>query len=496
MPIPSTPAAFTLLAFLAAFTFPPANSPTSAVSGYADLHEAGMHRPAIEALEAAGILNDTECSTAPLRFCPKEPLSRRIMAVWLVRALEGGDTPPDGALLFADVDPEFWWAAHVRRLAVLGVTRGCATDPARFCPDEPVTRDQMAAFLVRAFDLSGSSGSDHPQPIRFTDTENNPHARAIGTLADASITVGCEVDPLRYCPHRTVTRGEMATFLARASGLVQTVEYTMDVDGRGWLHLVSRYTTYHDCCAPRVTNIQLFADRIDGVVVRPYERFSLNRHVGRRTSAKGYVRAGTLVNGEVVDSVGGGISQVATTLYNAVFWGGYQDVVHHPHSRYFSRYPEGIEATLDWPGTDLIFRNDSARNVIVKAEYTATSLTIKLFGDNNGRTVVGEWKDGRGSLEVLAEGGDRSRVVTADISGRTNITPPPPPLYRSDPSLEMGARRTLQPAVNGWTMRVTRTIRQGERRAVRQWVVRYAPLQAIVEAHPCVFTQSCGTPRT
>ena len=459
-------------------------------SDYSDLGEAGVHRPAIEALEQAGILVDTECR--PGQFCSDQPLPRWVMAVWMVRALESQTPRLSGSSPFTDIDPNVWWAGYVRRLAVLGITRGCDSNPARFCPDAPVTRAQMASFLTRAFQLTQPSGPDTARSIRFTDTTDNPHAPAIEALAASSITVGCAASPLRYCPDRVVTRGEMATFLARALKMAPTVEHVMDTDGQRLLHLVSQYTTHHDCCAPRVTNIQLFADQIDGAVVGPGQTFSLNRRVGRRTVAKGYVEAGTLIKGELVDSVGGGISQVATTLYNAVFWGGYQDVAHRPHSRYFSRYPEGIEATLDWPGVDLIFRNDSSRNVIIQAEYTDTSVTVKLFGDNDGRAVVGEWKDGRGQLEIMAEGGDRSRVVTAEISGRSNITPPPPPLFRANPDLAIGMRNHLQPAVNGWTMTITRRVEQEGRRTVKQWVVWYAPLRAIIEVHPCVFTRSCG----
>ncbi len=475
--------ALAALSFLALSALMP--SQISAASQYADLGGAGVHRTTIEALEEAGVLAGTECGAE--RFCPDQPLPRWVMAVWLVRALQGDRTPAVGAFTFADVDRDAWWAGYVQRLAILGVTRGCAVNPFRYCPDQPVTRGEMASFLTRAFDLDSNTG----QSLRFTDTEGSLHARDIEALAASNITVGCAADPFRYCPDRWVTRGEMATFLARALDLAPTVEYLLDTDGRRLLHLVSQYTTYHPCCDLRVTNIHLFADRIDGVVVRPGRLFSLNRHVGRRTTEKGYLAAGTLINGELVDSVGGGVSQVATTLYNAVFWGGYQNVSHQPHSRYFSRYPEGIEATLDWPRVDLIFRNDSSRNVIIKTEYTLTSLTVKLFGDNDGRMVVGEWKGGRGHLEVMAEGGGRSKVVTAELSGRADVTSPPSPLYRSNRDLGFDETKVRQPAMDGWTVNVTRVIEQGGSRTVEQWKVRYLPLRAIIEVHPCALVQSC-----
>ena len=482
-----------LLALVVVAALVPTTSPVVALE-YDDIAEAGAHRIAIEALEAAGILTGTECDTGG--FCPDEPLPRWVMAVWIVRALGEEEPPAVDATVFADVEGDVWWAGYVQRLAELGITKGCGVNPALYCPHQPVTRAQMASFLTRAFNLAGLVRAfelEGTSAIRFTDTEGNTHARDINLLAVSSITIGCATNPLRYCPARSVTRAEMATFLARVLKLVPTVEYLQDVDGQSLLHLVSQYTTYHPCCADRVTNIQLFADKVDGVIVRPGENFSLNRHVGERTVEKGFLQAGTLINGELVHTVGGGVSQFATTFYNAVFWGGYQDIAHKPHSRYFSRYPEGIEATLDWPGLDVIFRNTSSRNVLIRTEYTSTSLTVTFFGDNDGRVVIGEWKDRKGHMEVIADGGDQARVVTADVSRRINRTTPPKPLYRPNSQLRTDQTKYLQPAIDGWTVRISRTINQGGKQTVQLWGVQYSPLRAIIEVHPCVLVQSCET---
>lgn len=485
---------FFALAMVVVLALASTGSPATAsvaVSEYADLGEAGIHRASIEALEAEGILAGTECRTA--RFCPDDPLPRWVMAVWMVRSVEDQAPPDIDGTIFADVDSDAWWASYVQRLWEVGITRGCAVGPVRYCGNQPVTRGQMASFLNRAFGLARILGFEGAGFLEFTDIEGSAHALSIQALAASGITIGCATNPLRYCPERSVTRAEMATFLARALRLVPTLQYVEDPGGEGILHLVSRYTTFHPCCAPRVTNIQLFAEMVDGAVVAPGNRFSLNRHVGERTTEKGFVEAGTLISGRLVDTVGGGVSQFATTFYNAVFWGGYEDVAHQPHSSYFSRYPEGVEATLDWPGLDVIFRNDTSRNVLIRTEYTSTSLTVKLFGDNDGRSVAGEWKDGRGHSAVVAQGGSDARVVTAETSRRLRVTAPPAPLYRSNPELRVDQRRYLQPAVDGWTVRVSRTITQGDKQRVQWWAIRYRPLQAIIEVHPCVLTQTCPT---
>ncbi len=156
---------------------------------------------------------------------------------------------------------------------------------------------------------------------------------------------------------------------------------------------VSEFTTYYKAGQSRVTNIHLIAAATNGAVVDPGETFSLNAHVGERTEAKGYVRAGAIIGGRLVccDSpvnVGGGTSQFATTLYNAIFFGGYEDVFHRPHSIYFSRYPLGREATLGWTSPDVVFRNDTAWPVTIVTATTATSVTVEFWGWNEGRTVT------------------------------------------------------------------------------------------------------------
>jgi len=154
---------------------------------------------------------------------------------------------------------------------------------------------------------------------------------------------------------------------------------------------VSTFTTYHPCCENRVVNIQLLADEINGHWVMPGEIFSINDTAGKRTTAEGYRRAGAIIGGEVVccdnpANVGGGTSQFATTFYNAVFFGCYEDVFHQPHSLYFSRYPYVREATLGFPAPDVKFRNDSDSVVYIETSYTPSSITVTFYGNNGGRT--------------------------------------------------------------------------------------------------------------
>ena len=162
----------------------------------------------LETLAARGVLDGTEC--APGRICPSEPIKRLTMAIWLGRVLSDDEPDEVTSTRFSDVDASQWWAAHIERFAELGVTAGCATDPLRYCPDQTVTRGQMAAFLVRAFDLADA------ETAGFTDTAGTFFEDEIDSLAAAGVTAGCATDPPRYCPHASVTRGQMATYLHRA----------------------------------------------------------------------------------------------------------------------------------------------------------------------------------------------------------------------------------------------------------------------------------------
>lgn len=155
--------------------------------------------------------------------------------------------------------------------------------------------------------------------------------------------------------------------------------------------LVSSYTTNYPSGQPRVTNIHRGADVINGTIIPPGGTFSLNETLGPRTLDKGYVSAPQIAGDlSYEDAVGGGVSQLSTTLYNATFFGCYQDVTHSVHSLYISRYPMGREATLNYPGIDNVFKNDSASGILLRAFYSSTSVTVAMYGNKAGRSCRAE----------------------------------------------------------------------------------------------------------
>jgi hypothetical protein len=137
-------------------------------------------------------------------FCPNTTVTRGQMAAFLSRAL---DLPGTGTDYFDDDDGTLF-EADINRIAAAGITTGC--DVRTYCSNDPVGRDQMASFLVRALDLP-ATGTDY-----FTDDAGNIHQANINALAASGITTGCASG--RYCPKLSVSRGQMAAFLHRAFG--------------------------------------------------------------------------------------------------------------------------------------------------------------------------------------------------------------------------------------------------------------------------------------
>jgi vancomycin resistance protein YoaR len=251
---------------------------------------------------------------------------------------------------------------------------------------------------------------------------------------------------------------------------------TAMVEAWGVREKISEFTTGHPCCQSRVINIQRIADEVDGAWILPGETWSLNDHVGKRTVADGYVCAGALIGGEVVQEgeicIGGGTSQFTTTLYNAVFFAGLEDVYHFPHTAYFSRYPEGREATLGFPGPDLIFRNNTPNVVVIKTEYTDKTITVKMFGDNGGIDVE------------------------AGLSNRFNITQPVKNTRAAtdDEDVPICTLEIVSPGSNGFTVTIWRWITYPDGTTTTEtWATRYQGLWEITAYDPSTPPATWGT---
>ncbi|MCL1692289.1 MAG: VanW family protein [Actinomycetia bacterium] len=253
---------------------------------------------------------------------------------------------------------------------------------------------------------------------------------------------------------------------------------TADAEAFGPIELVSEFTTKTPG-VNRVFNIHLMADTIDGAVVWPGEEFSINEAVGPRTEAKGYKRDGAIIGGEVTccddpANVGGGVSQYATTFYNAVFFGCYEDIDHTPHSIYISRYPEGREATMGFPGPDVVFRNDSDVPVIIRNSYDGNStITVQFYGNNGGRTCE-------------SERSERFNYTDARV------------IYRPNAAVKPGSEHLVSKGSQGWSVTVTRVMTMPDGSVIREpYTHHYRGAARIIEKHPCnLGIGSCPVPTT
>ncbi len=199
-------------------------------------------------------------------------------------------------------------------------------------------------------------------------------------------------------------------------------------------------------------NIKRAAEQINGAIVQPGETFSLNARTNPRDAAHGYVEAGIIENGHSARGIGGGVSQVATTLYNAAYFAGMTNVEHKEHSFYISRYPAGREATVFDDIIDLKFRNDNPTAVMIQTTWTPSSLNVRIVG-----TKV--W-------EVASASGPRTSP--------TNPTPI---------TIPAGEHCTPSRGAPGFTITNTRTLKNVQSGAVRTdptRTVKYNPSPIVI----------------
>ena len=158
----------------------------------------------------------------------------------------------------------------------------------------------------------------------------------------------------------------------------------------GITRVLAGYTTAYAGTADRIHNLQLAVSLIDAALVPPGATFSLNDRVGPRTLERGFRVAPVIIGGEYEEDVGGGVSQVATTVFNAAWEAGLKIVERNPHSLYISRYPLGRDATVNYPDLDLVFRNDTPRWLRLFGWSSSEGITIAIAGQPTGRRVVSE----------------------------------------------------------------------------------------------------------
>lgn len=221
-------------------------------------------------------------------------------------------------------------------------------------------RPQLGPSETPARDAALDFAADQPVTVPSAD----------GKIVDYETTLSGFVDVLAITRERTI----FATYADKPAEFT-----TGELKSLGAPTVIGEFQT-GGFATDSGKNIRRAAENLDGVVVGPGETFSLNAETNPRNAATGYVEAGVIENGRPARGVGGGVSQLATTLFNAAYFAGMVDVEHREHSFYISRYPAGREATVSGDDIDLKFRNDGPVAVLIRTGWTPSTVAVSLLG--------------------------------------------------------------------------------------------------------------------
>jgi vancomycin resistance protein YoaR len=234
--------------------------------------------------------------------------------------------------------------------------------------------DQLADVETKPVNATVTLDGGQPSIVEATDGEQ------VDTEALAAELLDVLPDASPRALEAATTTAEPEVTTAEAEELAVTEQ-------------VSTFTTYFDggLGTPRSQNIVRVAEMVDGALVLPGDTFSLNGHTGERGYDQGFQDAPVILGGVLVPGVGGGISQFTTTLFNAAYYAGLEDVEHHPHSYHYTRYPAVIESTIFYPELDMQFRNNTEYGVLIDTSYSDGSITVSMWSSAVWDEVKTEW---------------------------------------------------------------------------------------------------------
>ena len=196
------------------------------------------------------------------------------------------------------------------------------------------------------------------------------------------------------------------------------------------LTMLSSFSTQTTNDQNRNTNILLATHAISGQAVLPGETFSFNQATGERTADKGYRMAPAIAGGVTFDEIGGGVCQVSSTLFNAAALAGLQIVERSPHAWPSSYVDKGLDATVNWPNLDFVFKNSGQTPVSIVAQYEGRQLNVALYGLRPEAT----------------------EQITLETELMSTSRPPQEPVYVQNPNLPPGTQQQVKPARTGYVV--------------------------------------------
>jgi vancomycin resistance protein YoaR len=302
----------------------------------------------------------------------------------------------------------------------------------------------------------------------------NDTTRQLDLMENSSVGRELDVDASITAINEAIRRGEHTVPLVVNEAQPQ-VAATATAEELGIRELVSSQTTYfYGSSAERIQNIQAAASRYHGILVAPGEIFSMGKYLGDVSLENGFAEALIIYGGRTIKGVGGGVCQVSTTLFRAVFYGGYPIVERYSHAYRVASYEltasggvdpglAGLDATVYFPLVDFKFTNDTPYWLLMETyvDVSARTITWKFYSTSDGRTV--EW----------------------DTTGLTNVVSAPEPVFEVNQELRKNEMKQVDWAANGADVTVTRTVwRNGAVYLQDDITTHYEPWQAICEYGP------------
>ena len=329
-------------------------------------------------------------------------LDRHAATATIVRALSSLQREPVGLPMLADpakikaADLKVA-AAEVRTALSAPVELTLASTRWRLRPRRIASLLELPAAGRRGLRIGGSGADTWFRAL--TRRVDRPAQDADWAIkADGSVRVipdqpGYQLDVPRSAD--AVLRAALVTepTLRSAKLVVERVNAnrsTADAQAMQITGLVASYQTFYGGDPNRIHNVQLVSHLVDDHVIAPGAVFSFNQSTGARTAAKGFKTAPVIINGELQTGLGGGVCQVSTTVFNAAYEAGLPILARTNHALYISHYPQGRDATVNYPDVDLKFVNDTGHWLLLRTWVGTSSLTVALYGTPAHRRVVSE----------------------------------------------------------------------------------------------------------
>ena len=300
----------------------------------------------------------------------------------------------------------------------------------------------------------------------------NDQTLQLDVMQESSVGRELDIDASIKAINEAVARGEHTVALV-INEAQPRVAATATGQELGITQLIWSETSYfYGSSAERMQNIEAAARQYHGLLVAPGETFSMGEHLGDVSLDNGFAEALIIYGGRTIKGVGGGVCQVSTTLFRAVFNAGFPIVERTPHAYRVSYYEQnagggvdprlaGLDATVYFPLVDFKFTNDSPYWILMETYMGSSSLTWKFYSTSDGRSV------------------------TYDTTGPTNVAPAPSPLFEENPELKKNEMKQVDWAANGADVNVTRTVWKNGAVYFQDTVTtHYEPWQAICQYGP------------